>query len=82
MTGRRKELKTDLEFKRYMKSGMWRCPAGGAHFWVATDGALWKCAKCSMERQFPMSSYGHGCYWDNREYWRSLGVLHTLARER
>jgi len=75
-------MKSDLEFKRYIKAGAWRCPAGGAHFWVSAKGITWQCTKCGAERQFPVPSYGHGCYWGDREFWRGLGLVKAIAQDR
>lgn len=36
-------------YRRYVESDSWRCPAGGAHFWVCTNGTK-HCIKCSGTR--------------------------------
>ena len=44
------------EYRRYVESGAWCCPEGGAHFWVCRNGTK-QCVKCSEARQIVVPDY-------------------------
>ena len=46
-----------LQFKQYVDSDTWKCPAGGAHFWVPIAGDDWECQKCNITREFKSPDY-------------------------
>ena len=49
-------------FRKYVASGSWRCPAGGAHKWLHIEGNKWRCAKCPAEKVIECANYG----WNDR----------------
>jgi len=47
----------DKDYAKYLRSGVWKCPAGGAHKWVHIDGFKYRCTKCPAEREFLVPDY-------------------------
>jgi len=58
-----------VAFKRYVESGVWQCPKGGAHRWAHVISITWRCTKCNIAREFPCPDYddrmSNAMYWDN-----------------
>lgn len=52
----------DIGFKKYVESGSWQCPKGGAHFWLHIEGKTWRCGKCHQPRDFDCPEY----VWNDR----------------
>jgi len=44
------------EYRRYIDSGAWRCPEGGAHFWLCENGTK-RCVKCNDTRKVVLPDY-------------------------
>ena len=44
------------QYRRYVESGVWCCPEGGAHHWVCTNGAK-QCVKCHDVREVVIPDY-------------------------
>jgi hypothetical protein len=66
-----------LQFNQYLKSGSWKCPAGGAHYWVPFRGNEWKCRSCNITREFPCPdcAYGDMCYIRPWNMYREIDTL-------
>jgi len=43
-----------VNYRRYVESGTWRCPKGGAHKWVevVAGTGVYRCGKCKHTREF------------------------------
>ena len=46
-----------LHFNKYLESGSWQCPVGGAHIWVEIKDNQWRCRKCHATREFKCPDY-------------------------
>jgi len=53
------------QYRRYVESGVWRCPGGGAHHWVCTNGNKWACIKCEDTKTVTCPEYGE-FVWSDR----------------
>ena len=64
------------QFQRYVQSGAWQCPKGGAHRWVEVETAsgIYRCSKCHQAREFPIGDYSRVCRLD-------FGLGFSLERE-
>lgn len=40
------------QYRAYVRSGVWRCPRGGAHRWVHVGAGQWLCTRCGGTRVF------------------------------
>ena len=49
----------DMVFRRYVESGSWQCPEGGAHRWVemGKGSGVYRCSKCKQAREFQVPEY-------------------------
>lgn len=69
-----------IMFRRYVESGVWQCPTGGAHRWIHAFGITWRCTKCNMAREFPCPDYDYDSAMSTAMYWDSCRDLDRLAR--
>ena len=67
-------------FRKYVASGSWRCPAGGAHKWIHMEGETWHCAKCPARKQIACEDYGWNDGMSYNIFWGMYRDLDALKR--
>ena len=68
------------QYRRYVESGVWRCPGGGAHHWVCTNGNKWQCIKCENTKTVTCPEYGEFVWSDRLDgNYGTFGIKGTFA---
>ena len=70
----------DIGFKKYVESGSWQCPKGGAHFWLHIEGKAWRCQKCDQPKDFQCPDYAWNDRMDAGKLFGVSGIFDTMQR--
>lgn len=70
----------EIGFRKYIDSGSWQCPKGGAHFWVHSEGKTWWCRKCDQTREFDCPDYVWNDRMDGGALFGVSGIFDKMLR--
>jgi len=70
----------EIGFRKYIDSGSWQCPKGGAHFWLHIEGKNWRCRKCGQPGHFDCPDYAWNDRMDAGTLFGVSGIFDNMLR--